>query len=1388
MSLENPRPEQEPSNRDQEKKKIALVDITADRDTRARDMQEAAMAETGSGFGWFLKKIWKHNLARDYYRQKELYLAKKKLESGTIYGEDVTDKAAQEAAEKSIIDQFTSEYAESIHVAAGEKREKLGETEKDKVVQKQVLNFVKSFATQDLANPDVLSSFQEEKNRLLSSVTGAKRDVVDKGARYADNLFEVVKQVKQNIENGKSLDALDKEFEIVVGQARSGVRTEAHLTKLDSVIDKIQRSAVGRFIGNEFAIAASVSMAYSLTVGLSQRMARSALFATTSFFGTALMAGGIAGLRERVRFKQERAQHERERATGKTFEAGDTRREEMEKFRHETKDATQLSNALEQSIFRIDKDGRREVRDLTPEELQIALGNLADIDSRIRLSDEQKIDLISFTDVKNVGRERLRLDLLRADAKVALRKLLGKEIKAETSGQPFEYKIDGLVPTAEIDKFMKSPDFTGASDELDRKNKLAYWLAERRMATGFTVPEIEQVHGTFNQNAAEEYDKWTYIRAEEILSAWADSQKKGERIIGADLKLPDGKDFDTYLQELTATQVMELIKGEQGIEKQNAIFNKMLRKRVAGAVLKGMLSGVIIGGLVQEAGAFLRSGQEGLIEGLVKGQKEGFAGTANLTPLEYLRRLMTGNLPRMEAGSVHEMVLGNTHIKVPEGVDLIKNSDGSLKLMRSGEVLQDNLTLDKSQHFSAASREALKKIGILSNESVVETTTQSQVDVSKSPAAFIGEHEGVFHKIKRTLWYDNDTPKPVFDKNELKLWWGGEQGTGLDANGNFVYNIKQMMPDGSYHGKLSANAQKLMGEGKLKLLLSLSRDTQNQVFEVPIDARGNAVVDPNSEIGKLFFASAGGRAKFLGKFAEVAEVMGKTTDGAEKFRILATDVGKGVEAISGKRLIQETTKNFFETLDVPADFRIEPPPIVPIFGRQPLEPAKEREMISYLYDYSRGDPDRERYYRETRSEALIENPDAQLDHYQEIKSYLEKQSPDYSKTLKNLSEQAGPMSADCRLSICIPVAEHQEGETIYKTLESYKYQSADKKNFEIVLFVNQPDVDKSGKKVKPDKTAAEIKRFQRDNPDMPIRVMSQIISRDQARIGNIRKILNDSVLQRHHERGANIPDLIMVSNDADCRGLAPDYVANFLKKFELNPQTDAFLGQVDWDPEAYIRNPLVHVGTRLFQYIEVQSRAYGWHIGSSGANFAFRSSIYAGVGGYSSDKAGGEDTDFGAKILSARAGGKENTGIDFAGAGASRVFTSARRAERGIHEGLAPIEQWDKGFSAFDDEVRKIKWEKFGQKVNYENPKEVADFITALQTTINRTIARTKSWGGTVHSSTLTRALGWLGVKYEVVDSYSIKITNADRLIAGLKRYQADGQEMFDRKSGRNKR
>lgn len=844
-------------------------------------------------------------------------------------------------------------------------------------------------------------------------------------------------------------------------------------------------------------------------------------------------------------------------------------------------------------------------------------------------------------------------------------------------------------------------------------------------------------------------------------------------------------DFETKLADLVGDRRVWLTRGEEGMDQKDRVFSKMRNKKVAGAVVRTVLVGAAAGVVFQEAAAAFNSNQDGLLEGTWKT----FTGSdANVdkgaTLLEGARRLIPGEGPRMPAGEIHTVMVGSTAVELPQGADLVENPDGTYDLTRGGDIITDNVKLEfgPDGNLTEASRTLLGGMDVGSTFSVTEGETLSS-------AEYVNQHEELTQQVRRGLWYDNDTPKPVFDKNELRQWWGGENNTGIDTEGNYVFSVDRMTAEGSFHGAESVNAEAHREAGTLKLLLSLSRDTQHQVFEVAIDAQGNAIIPPDSEIAKLMFREVDGKAVFVGQYAEVAESMGIAEDGAEQVRILSTVVGEGRDMI-------ETPPVGHVLLDVPDSSDVELPPFLPLpWARTPLErgmygpkapnaiPPLSPVEFAYYYGGSFSEEEK-KSYQERFSAAIRENPDAALDARAEVDQYLKKQEGAHFERIQELAHSVEPMKPECELSICIPVAGHQEEANIERTLSSYLNQSANPDTFELVLFVNHPDTNEAGNPISGDGTMERILAFKAEHPELNIRTMQAVLPRSEARIGNIRKILNDANLVRSQERGGS-KDTIIVSNDADTKGVAPEYVQNFIGKLGSESEADALMGQLDWDPEAYVRNPLIHIGTRLFQYIDLQNRQAGLGIASSGANFAFKSSIYAAIGGYSSDSEIAEDVDLGRRIKLARDGATEHVPVAFGGARTSRLYTSARRAERAVRDGLSTVEQWNQGFSAFDDEVRKTKWEDTGAAPDYDDPKVVSLLTKELETTINRTLAVTSSWQDSEQFETNVRkSLGWLGVKFERDGEHGIRITNASRLIENLKTYQKEGMRIMARKTG----
>lgn len=717
-----------------EKKKHKIVIASVDIEQQARDIAEEKLLASKNDlkfFRGFFKRIWKHNLAHEYYRQKEIANAKREIQqSGNLYAGEKGEKADHENAMNAIVERFVAEYEGEDLLRKGEEKrivetEQLGEVG----LKGSVFDLIKQFASGTITE----EQFDLEKNNLFNDKIGGLRNekhnsLAKNASMYADNLLEIAKQVKDSVAHGKGLDALDADFEIVLGKARVGVETEAQYNAVDRLTEKIQKSPVGRFV-NEATVTSAVAILYGVFAkGVVSAAHRG--FKLVGPLGTVLSAGvggAVAGMREHKRINDERAQHSREMAKGKKIESDSKRREEMEKFRYETKDVNELTSNLKEALEGLKKQP-------SEQQLSLVLEHLNEINSRIAFAEQEKIDLISFSDSKNVEKERTNMYIAAAEAKVYLRK--------------------------------------------------------------------------------------------NIHSEWATPYNNEQGL-------------DGYLQHVKEAKIQKDFLGEKTVK--DRAFSKMKNKRVAQAVAKGLGIGLGVGVAVQEVGTIFNE-KEGIFGGAGVNEKN-----HHYTALGYLRRLIAGELPPDEISSRQEIV-------------------------------------------------AMKD--------------------------FIKDHNELFSKIKRGVWADNDTPK--FDRNELKLWWGGEKGTGIDAEGNYVFNVKQMAQDGSFHGEKNWNPQDLMKEGKMKLLVSLSEDTQNQVVEIPIDANGNAIIDPNSEIGKIAFENSNGHAKFIGKFAEVG-VIGDKIDGVDNVDILATHIGDGIKGVE----VTEFTE--------PAGYNVEAPFVIPIAGRKSME-------------------------------------------------------------------------------------------------------------------------------------------------------------------------------------------------------------------------------------------------------------------------------------------------------------------------------------------------------------------------------------------------------------------------------------------------------------------
>lgn len=312
--------------------KAAIVNTDELVKAQARDIADARMTESkedrsGNFLARMGRRIWKHNLAQEWYRQREISRAKKDiLESDNLYvGEkdfdpDTSSANASKEAMQAIVSRFTSEYDQEMLKKKSENRETSSKKILPMKVSRSLLNNMQEATC-------LLRHLKNIKN--VSFLYMTKTMLLEK-SMYADNLLEIANQVKGSVLQGTKLAELDFDIDLTRANAKESLSTQAHLSGFDKGMEKLQNSKVGKYIANE-------PIAMGITAGLWE-VGRNIIHKTArglgmgSLIGGTFVAGTLSAAKERARVIRERAQHQRESAKGMQFTGEKMkRREEMEK-------------------------------------------------------------------------------------------------------------------------------------------------------------------------------------------------------------------------------------------------------------------------------------------------------------------------------------------------------------------------------------------------------------------------------------------------------------------------------------------------------------------------------------------------------------------------------------------------------------------------------------------------------------------------------------------------------------------------------------------------------------------------------------------------------------------------------------------------------------------------------------------------------------------------------------------------------------------------------------------------------------------------------------------------------------------------------------------------
>lgn len=721
---------------------------------------------------------------------------------------------------------------------------------------------------------------------------------------------------------------------------------------------------------------------------------------------------------------------------------------------------------------------------------------------------------------------------------------------------------------------------------------------------------------------------------------------------------------------------------DDDIDAKDKAYRSLRRRRVAKAAAIGAGTSLVLGLGAQELVAFASPSYDGLAEHIVHGGAPSHDGRQTVLEGLIHGQSASTHVEHVAPSSAYDSYSLGDHphaLELPSDYKVVTNADGTMNIEapHGGQSI-DGLTLQKDGSLSQHSLDVLKEHHISVSDTSHVVTHETSTTKNISVAEYNHLHAADTTHVTRDFWYDNNTPG-TYDKNELGLDWGGN-GDGV-ANGHIQMNVSHMTEGGSYHGGEHTSWAQDASDGKLKLAISGSRDTQSQVYFVNVKPDGTIDVPKDSPAAKFFSIDSHGHAEFHGAYAEVVDVNGET-NGVTHMSPLATVVGDN----SVNHLSETVTTKTYE--HVP-QFKLTPPAVEHVthtaartvegFGmpgfvpRRPLERLVARRQRSGEYGYNYGyngeygHPNRVpeeviRAMESERSDTIANNPEAVLHPRDEFEQYRNKIADRRgADALRNIEEtiektpELAKLSPKTETIVTIPVGAAFESENIFNTLSLYAQQDKDSLEKTLILVnVNQLDSISGDAALvaKAQKTRQEIERARKKFPQLQLAVIDHVYAKaDADKTGGVigyaaQDLVDTSLLALlHNMKEGNISDdaqVLIQRHDADMLGMHRHLLTRLQEAAKRYKETDLFQGGTRLDIRRAERFPGWGVADDIYNITTTYYSNHGsMHTG--GANFAVRAETLAAVGGLGDlatarfgSGAGSDDSNVGIRVSSAR--------------------------------------------------------------------------------------------------------------------------------------------------------
>ena len=560
-----------------------------------------------------------------------------------------------------------------------------------------------------------------------------------------------------------------------------------------------------------------------------------------------------------------------------------------------------------------------------------------------------------------------------------------------------------------------------------------------------------------------------------------------QQIVRSKLWLRDenGGNIQNLADQLdNASDLMQSVRDE--IEKDLGDVDKVAKRQKVAKILrksgKSLLIGAAVGFAAQEVEALMDPNVQGIFE-----KDDGYA--QSLTAGRKLANWIRGDTgARHDELLAHVDITGENTSSLVNGdnsnMEFIKADDGTYTLLRDGKEVAKGI--DWNAQTGKLTPESLK---ILHDQGVDVTRSQelgfhymTQVEGTRTDQLTLDEYYERFGdeatKIKRSFWYDNNSA--VFDHNELACSDYVDPVTGVRGF------VTRMSDSGSWHGDKMAKFSELAKNGEIKLFVSPSWDTQHEPFAITgklLEDGQLAFVPEEGTICSQLFTEDG----FIGRFGEVAQVLGTGDNGETLIAPLATAVGKDYTGLLD--VIVPTVENvpvdgtvpeyLFSVTDPELPWNM--PIIFPFVSDGAMKNSRRAEYVkhprqrdigsgSYTYiDYNNPDtkkpegvtgPDGRSVVKGEISPRIIERK--QLHLGQEVSDYRQRMIDAGESAHANFidqqitqSRELSAMDDSVKTVIMLPVWAKEDGDKVYDAMSLYAQQKGvDLSSFMILIDVN----------------------------------------------------------------------------------------------------------------------------------------------------------------------------------------------------------------------------------------------------------------------------------------------------------------------------------------------